>query len=128
MLIHLFQQFENLLINCQFLSGLVIDTMYDYNNAFKWDKLFEILTKSSPISLFKFKFFSYEIIKLKFLKSFFDNWKNRNPILLKIDADYMIHEAKPQLEDLAEKYKVKGIIKKCSIGFDKYFHENFEWI
>ena len=122
-------EFENLLINCQFLSELVIDTMYVHNNAFKWDKLFEILTKSSPISLFKFKFFSRLVIELEFLKSFFDNWKNRNPILLKIDSDFMIREAKPQLEDLTEKYKAKGIIKQYLIDTDiNIYEDDFEWI
>ena len=109
------------------LSGLVIDTTYDHNNAFKWDKLFEILTKSSPISLFRFKFFSRLVIELEFLKSFFDNWKNRNPILLKVDADYMIYETKSQLEDLTKKYKEKGIIKQYSISIDRDVYEDFEW-
>ena len=72
--------FENLLINCQFLNGLIIET-FDFVGKCK---LFEILTKSSPISLFKFKFFSYRTIKLEYLKLFFDNCKNRNPILLKL--------------------------------------------
>ncbi len=116
-------EFKNLLINCQFLSGLVIETISDYNNVFRWDKLFEMLTESSPISLFRFKFFSYEIIELECLKLFFDNWKNRNPILLEIDGDYITEEIQ-QLE----KYKAKGIIKKYFIGFRGNAYNDFEWI
>ncbi len=48
-------EFENLLINCQYLNGLVIDIYNDYG----WDKLFEILTKSLPAGLFKFNFSFY---------------------------------------------------------------------
>src|SRR5581483_1168706 len=92
-------EFENLLINCQLLTGLVIDIVYDFNNAFSWDKFFEILTKSSPISLFKFRFSSSKIIKLEYLQSFFDNWKDRNPLLLEVSSkNYM----KQQLEDLTK--------------------------
>src|SRR5204863_3398579 len=49
-------EFESLLINCQNLNGLVIITGRE---KFDWDILFETLTKSSPTSLFKFKFHFY---------------------------------------------------------------------
>ena len=97
-------------------------SIIQYNNLsiFRWDKLFEILTKSSPNSLFKFKFFSSNEIELEYLKLFFDNWKDRNPILLKLST-----KEKQQLEDLTEKYKTKGIIKTYNVN--DYF-EDFEWI
>jgi len=76
-------EFEKLLINCQFLNGLVID-IQNTNEFISWDKLFEILAKSSPINLFKFKFYPSNTIELEHLKSFFDNWKNRKPMLLKL--------------------------------------------
>jgi len=79
-------EFENLLINCQFLNGLIID-IFCHNTSsefISWDKLFEILAKSSPINLFKFKFYPSNTIELEHLKSFFDNWKNRKPMLLKL--------------------------------------------
>jgi hypothetical protein len=51
----LISEFENLLINFQFLNGLAIIMI---NDQFSWDELFRVLTKSSPSSLYKFKFFS----------------------------------------------------------------------
>ncbi|CAB5193014.1 unnamed protein product [Rhizophagus irregularis] len=87
-------------------------------DAFDWDKLFEILTKSSPISLFKFKIYSYIPPKLDSLKLFLDNWKNRFPMLLQVGR-------MKDTKDLVEKYKEVGIIKKyknCLYGKD------FEWI
>src|SRR5207244_984484 len=48
-------EFENLLINCQFLNGLVFEILDEIDeerggDEFGWDKLFKILIKSSPIS------------------------------------------------------------------------------
>ena len=65
-------EFENLLNNCQYLSGLLIIIIGRTDtDVFDWDNLFEILTKSSPTSLFKFKFYSR--FKPSKLESFFDN-------------------------------------------------------
>jgi hypothetical protein len=111
-------EFENLLINCEFLNKLeVIST---YNGSIKWDKLFEILTESSPISLFKFSFTfcdsSWES-NLKSLKLFLDNWKDRHPMLLHLFLkDYYFRRSqqeKLELENLIQEYEVKSIIKKC---------------
>src|SRR5207247_992756 len=55
-------ELKKLLIKCQYLSGLVIFT--DELNEPDWDDLFKILTKSSPISLFRFKFSSIWSLKL----------------------------------------------------------------
>jgi hypothetical protein len=118
----LISEFENLLINCQFLNGLIINT---HNNQFSWDGLFQVLTKSSPSSLYKFKFFS-NTFKLEDIKSFFDNWENRNPILLKINHYGL--EPDQQLVSLIEQYKIEGIIKKYSIGVEINAYEDFEWI
>jgi hypothetical protein len=124
----LISEFENLLINCQFLNGLIIDIndIFDVLE-FCWDKLFEILTKSSPFSLIKFNFISYKTIKSEYLKLFLDNWKDKHPILLIISNDnYSLDiEVNQQLKDLIEEYKVKGIIKKCYIGGN--ICEDFEW-
>jgi hypothetical protein len=106
----LISEFENLLINCQFLNGLIINT---HNNQFNLDELFQILTKSSPSSLYKFKFDSKKF-KLEDIKSFFNNWKNRKPMLLKIYRSFMM-EPDQQLVSLIEQYKTEGIIKKYSI-------------
>ncbi|PKK64012.1 hypothetical protein RhiirC2_811789 [Rhizophagus irregularis] len=119
----LIPEFENLLISCQFLNGLIINVCKDYE--FSWDKLFQILAKSSPISLFKFKFY-FKIFKLKDIESFFSSWTNRNPILLKINHSGIKVDQK--LVNLIEEYKAKGVIKKYSFGCGMNLNENFEWI
>jgi hypothetical protein len=121
-------EIKNLLIYCQFLNGLIINVYDNYGNIFSWDKFFIILAKSSPISLFKFKFFSTTIIKLEDIKLFFDNWKDKNPMLLLISNYQYSFIKRKQIEDLFVKYETKGIIKKYSIsaGIDDF--ENFEWI
>uniref|UniRef100_U9UX84 F-box domain-containing protein n=1 Tax=Rhizophagus irregularis (strain DAOM 181602 / DAOM 197198 / MUCL 43194) TaxID=747089 RepID=U9UX84_RHIID len=59
------------------------------------DKLFEVLTRSSPTSLFKFKFniTSHEQITLVSFKLLINNWKGRHPMLLQIypceSTDYL---------------------------------------
>jgi hypothetical protein len=118
---------ERLLTDCQFLDGLFIDIVRCDDNAFSWDELFIILSRSAPIGLFKFKFHS-KAFKLEDLEWFFDNWKNRNPILLKLSYDtYNINlREEQQLANLIEKYKVKGIIKNYS--FSSYGLGDFEWI
>jgi hypothetical protein len=69
-------EFENLLINCQYLDGLFIVGKYSYY----WYSLCEILARSSPNSLFKFKFkSSIDCFEHEYLKLFLDNWKKRCP-------------------------------------------------
>ncbi|EXX55692.1 uncharacterized protein OCT59_016964 [Rhizophagus irregularis] len=121
----LISEFENLLINCKLLSELIIEIYDRYINVFSWDKLFIILAKSAPIGLFKFKFHSKRF-ELEDFKLFFDNWKNRNPILLTIGYNPFSISLKEyhQLVDLFEKYKVKEIIKKFFISC---LFEEFEW-
>jgi hypothetical protein len=115
-------ELENLLTNCQLLNGLVIDCVAD------WNALFKILTKSSPIGLFKFKFYfnMCSTPKIEFLKSFFDNWKGRHSMLLQtipIINNHLMEE----YFDLIEKYKAEGIIKKYDNDLGNNF-ELFEWI
>ncbi|CAB5357422.1 unnamed protein product [Rhizophagus irregularis] len=127
----LISELENLLTNCQLLNGLIID-LYDTDtfSIFNWDKLFKILNKSSPICLYKFKFSSYKVIRLDHLELFFDNWKDRNSMLLKISNNYYSAglEAKQKLNDLYEKYKAKGVINKYFTGTSRNINEDFEWI
>ncbi|CAG8523890.1 2598_t:CDS:2 [Rhizophagus irregularis] len=129
-------EFENLLNNCQLLNGLVVD-IYDHIIKFDWDKLFKILSKSSPISLIKFKFSSNRIISLETLKLFFDNWKNRNPMFLHIIPMYCFTRAEQrkqkqqelqQLENLIKEYKVKEMIKRYYVDSHGSAFEDFEWI
>jgi hypothetical protein len=111
-------ELEQLLINCQHLNGLY----FLITNIFDWDKLFEILTLSSPTCLFKFKFniIAHKRIELESLKLFFDSWKGRNPMLLQIDS-----YGCTDLFNLTEEYKLEGIIKKfCYLHRD---FEDFEW-
>uniref|UniRef100_U9UZ55 F-box associated domain-containing protein n=1 Tax=Rhizophagus irregularis (strain DAOM 181602 / DAOM 197198 / MUCL 43194) TaxID=747089 RepID=U9UZ55_RHIID len=51
-------------------------------DLFDWGYLFEVLTKSSPISLFKIKLQFDEAPTLESLKIFFDNWKDRHSLSL----------------------------------------------
>ncbi|CAB5357374.1 unnamed protein product [Rhizophagus irregularis] len=115
-------EFETLLIKCQFLNELIL-LIHDHNDyAFSWDKLFIILAKSSPISLLRFKFYSISMFNLKDIALFFYNWKNRNPMTLGIcnNNSYFNKRSKNKpLEDLCEKYKLKGIIKKYIIEYTK---------
>src|SRR5581483_2990214 len=123
-------ELEKLLINCQYLDGLFI---FIYNTTFlefSWDHLFEILAKSSPTSLFKFKFDFYDTPDLKSIKLFLDNWKGRQPMLLHtiqinfwkgigINNEYF---------DLMQNYKTQGIIKNYNHVSNNATFEYFEWV
>ncbi|RIA83536.1 hypothetical protein C1645_833668 [Glomus cerebriforme] len=125
-------ELEKVLINCQYLNGLFI--IADPFNEPDWYDLFKIFIKSSSMNLFKFKFSSIWSIKLlDSLKSFFDNWIDRNPMLLQIILTEHLNieqqqqqQRRQQLDDLIQKYKLKGIIKKYDI--DGTVFEDFEWI
>ena len=111
-------ELEKLLNNCQYLKVLFILIC---DSEFDWNNLFEILAKSSPTTLFKFKFSfysSYKPIRLESLKLFFDNWKGRCPMLLQFSQI-------GNMEDLVQVYKAKGMIKK----YNNYLYgKDFEWI
>ncbi|PKY14944.1 hypothetical protein RhiirB3_427051 [Rhizophagus irregularis] len=115
------KELDNLLINCQYLNGLVI---YIRKN-FDWDNFFKSLIKSSPNSLLKFKLFSsiWDNYSPESLKLFFDNWKSRHPMLL--------HTNLPNNEkekfDLIKKYVAEGIIIKHENVSDRTIFEDFEW-
>ncbi|CAG8610245.1 19368_t:CDS:2 [Rhizophagus irregularis] len=87
-------ELENLLINCQ---GL-------------------ILTKSSPISLFKIKLQFDEAPTLESLKIFFDNWKDRHSLslqTLQVNSDGVnLLNWDYRYLDLVDECKTNGIIKK----------------
>ncbi|CAB4435054.1 unnamed protein product [Rhizophagus irregularis] len=106
-------ELENLLINCQYLDGLYLT---NYINSFNFDNLFEILANLSPISLFKFKFDFLAFRLKKSLKLFFDNWKDRHPMLIQIS--YI-----KEYSSLMEEYKAEGIIK----NYNHLHGEDFEW-
>ncbi|PKY33124.1 hypothetical protein RhiirB3_451798 [Rhizophagus irregularis] len=113
-------KFEDLLINCLSLNRLEITGM-NVSNEFNWDMLFIILAKFSPIGLFKFKFSSYgSKFKSSSLKLFFDNWKNRYPILLQIISAEHISNDRKKLENLVQIYKVNGIVEKYNIDGDDF--------
>ncbi|RGB31845.1 hypothetical protein C1646_763620 [Rhizophagus diaphanus] len=119
-------ELEKLLINCKYLEGLFI---LAHDNLFDWDKLFEILTRSSPPCLFKFKFNFYNNqVKFESLKLFFDNWKDKRdkrPMLLQTISsnNFIINYFR-----LKEQYKAEKVIEK----YDHYTRcgrtfEDFEW-
>ncbi|RIA85855.1 hypothetical protein C1645_830176 [Glomus cerebriforme] len=112
-----FSELKNLLINCQYLDVLYIhnDNGWGVEYINNWDFLFEILTKYSPTSLFKFKFGYENIPKLEQLKLFFDNWENRTPVhpmLLQTNHWAWYRNHPKEFIDLIDKYKQKGIVKK----------------
>ncbi|RIA86993.1 hypothetical protein C1645_778265, partial [Glomus cerebriforme] len=121
-------ELENLLMKCQYLNGLVINI---FENNPDWDNLFKILARSSPINLFKFKFSSFKTLKLESLKSFFDNWKDRIPMLLQANpycfyySLFINKEQQQQLTNLVKKYIKKGIVKNYDL--DWHIDEDFEW-
>ncbi|GES74635.1 hypothetical protein GLOIN_2v1881634 [Rhizophagus clarus] len=113
-------ELEMLLINCQCLNELNIIVDNSRNNLhFDWNKLFEILAKSSPNSLSKFIFGCFKIPS-EFLKIFFDNWNERNPLSLEVtykDIDF-------KLNRLIQNYKAKGIVKEFQNRLD---YNEFKW-
>jgi hypothetical protein len=117
-------EFEKLLINCKYLDGLYI-IMEDTD----WEGLFEVLTRSSPTSLFKFKFYFYLPPKSEALKLFFDNWKCRHPMLLQTipDSAYVYFQEDDYV-GMIEEYKADGVVKKYDDDCRGYFFEDFEWI
>jgi hypothetical protein len=128
-------EFENLLIHCQFLNGLEIISTHD--NQINWNKLFEVLIRSTPINLFKFKFIyttfnSYLKINLESLSLFLENWKNRRSMLLQIfspGAILNVEQKQQHLQKLGgflQKYKINGVIKNYDT--DGFGFEEFEWI
>ncbi|CAG8734163.1 13795_t:CDS:2 [Rhizophagus irregularis] len=119
-------EFERLLINCQNLNGLI----FEYEMHFKYKSLFEILIRSSPISLYKFKIYFNRKFgpKFKLLKSFFDNWKDRHPMILQINMfNFDDYREMDKLKELVKKYEVKGIVQRCDFNcFHDY--DEFDWI
>ncbi|PKK57586.1 hypothetical protein RhiirC2_797766, partial [Rhizophagus irregularis] len=103
--------------NCPNLRYLKISLMNNTNSLILEFENLLINSKSAPIGLFKFKFHSKRF-ELKDFKLFFDNWKNRNPILLTISYNPFSINLKEyhQLIDLFEKYRMKEIIKKYFIS------------
>ncbi|PKB97902.1 hypothetical protein RhiirA5_432314 [Rhizophagus irregularis] len=98
-------ELEKLLIKCQYLNKLEICSEF-----INWNRLFNILTISSPPNLFKFKiYFHVNKPKLKSLKLFFDNWEGRHPMSLIIGTENNF-TYKNQLNDLINNYKAKGVV------------------
>jgi hypothetical protein len=118
-----FFELEKLLINCQYLDGLFIIGTFISD----WKRCFEILAKSSPTNLFKFKFKSLINIEYEHLKLFFDNWRVRSPshpMLLQLTSYHHSSSINMRNKDLIEKYKAEGIIKFVN----HLCNEDFEWI
>jgi hypothetical protein len=119
-------EFEKLLINCKYLDGLYI-LMYITD----WERLFEVLIRSSPTSLFKFKFRFYKLPEPEHLKLFLDKWKGRHPMLLQtIPKNINVRtQENNYYMGIIEEYKAEGVVKK----HDDYYYcgysfEDFEWI
>ncbi|GES93940.1 hypothetical protein GLOIN_2v1878750 [Rhizophagus clarus] len=122
-------KFEELLTNCQYLNGLNL-VMNRFDLKFDWNKFFEILTKSSPIGLFKFKFYFCRyrtLFSLESMNLFFDKWKGRRPMLLQTLPIYDYLGFKKYF-DLIEKYKAEGVVKRYENVTYGNTYETFEWI
>ncbi|CAG8575632.1 278_t:CDS:1 [Funneliformis mosseae] len=85
-----FYDLRDILQNCHNLEGLVIEFPYDSESDIDDDEslvgndckiLFDILAKHSPMRLYKFKLQNIKTFIRDNLKSFFDNWKDRPPML-----------------------------------------------
>ncbi|CAB4414811.1 unnamed protein product [Rhizophagus irregularis] len=115
-------ELEILLTKCKCLVELfIIGTNNGQNILLGWDKLLNILAKSSPTSLFKFKFyFKYGFSELETFKLFLDNWKGRHPMLLQAN----IYDV--DLSTLIKKYIDEGIVK--SYNNVRGGLVDFEWI
>jgi hypothetical protein len=118
-------ELEKLLIECENLDVLYIT--FNFYDDINWYYLFNISTKFSPISLFKFKFHFTEEQEpdLESLKLFFKNWKiwkKRHPLLLQFPK-----MRNTRYINLMEKYKSKKIIKKYVNVSDENILEDFEW-
>ncbi|PKY29052.1 hypothetical protein RhiirB3_530247 [Rhizophagus irregularis] len=129
-------ELEKLLINCQYLNGLyiLVNNMFDSYNiehndrVIDWDHLFEVLAKSSPNCLFKFKFYFNESPKLDSIKLFLDNWKGRHPILLQTTPLYCSSNYCLNNIDFMERYKAEGIVENYeNVSYGQTF-DDFEWI
>ncbi|CAB5336497.1 unnamed protein product [Rhizophagus irregularis] len=93
-----------------------------------WDHLFEVLAKSSPNCLFKFKFYFNESPKLDSIKLFLDNWKGRHPILLQTTPLYCSSNYCLNNIDFMERYKAEGIVENYeNVSYGQTF-DDFEWI
>ncbi|GES99701.1 hypothetical protein GLOIN_2v1789107 [Rhizophagus clarus] len=104
-------EFENILINCRFLTGLEIIGTSD---RFNWDEFFIVLERSSPINLFKFGFYYNNVTSIhQPIISFISKWMNRQPMILQtVSIRY-----KPQLQEILEtqiQSHKEGAIKKYS--------------
>ncbi|CAI2163998.1 14802_t:CDS:1 [Funneliformis geosporum] len=106
-------ELEQLLLNCQYLEGIVIESPPIYrsqNERINGNELLEIITRSAPIGLHKIKVYKNLEISLNSLITFFENWKGRIPLYFhtimsysKLNKDYL---------DIIEKYKNEGILKE----------------
>ncbi|RGB43454.1 hypothetical protein C1646_737978 [Rhizophagus diaphanus] len=125
-------EFENLLINCKYLCGLVIDN----DSSIDINSLFEILCNSSPVGLYKFKFAYYAKFNLEPLESFFKDWDKRHPMLLKLNTFWMKKALQSQklyreICNIVERYKSKGTVRKIEfLDCDNFLEDidSLEWL
>ncbi|EXX77575.1 uncharacterized protein OCT59_013948 [Rhizophagus irregularis] len=114
------EDFEKLLITCNQLEGLVIESCrWKMYNNYNIKNLLLLLAKSSPINLFKFKFYYYWDFDQISLNLFFENWRGRTPLkFYMVDTDKFL--------SIFENYKNEGIIERYEDIEDIYF-KCFEW-
>ncbi|CAI2178503.1 1083_t:CDS:1 [Funneliformis geosporum] len=149
-----FYKLRDILQNCHYLEGLVIEFPYSIRgwnyNIIKVDEvdntdsdideeseysliededdckiLCEILAKYSPMCLYKFKLQNMKTLTTDNLKIFFDNWKDRPPMLLQTMPGCRLFG---KHFDLIREYTEKGVIKKYdNILNMEDNYDYFEW-
>src|SRR5579871_2969608 len=87
-----------------------------------WNSIFEVLSKSSPVNLFKFKINTIKSVVPSNFDFFFKNWKNgaRKPMILKTV------QVLPIQRELIGRYKSEGVIQFYENNLTDL--EEFEWI
>ncbi|RIA99782.1 hypothetical protein C1645_811153 [Glomus cerebriforme] len=110
-------ELEQLLINCQYLYELhFVEYSLLIRDGINWDNVFEILTKSSPASLFEFIFYFNFLPGCDSLKLFLKNWKGRHPMIIKLSYLGIIWDGQSEYINLLKEYKAEGIVENYEVN------------
>ncbi|CAG8681060.1 uncharacterized protein OCT59_012668 [Rhizophagus irregularis] len=108
-----FDEFENLLKNCQYLKSLLliisdIRIFETYDKTLEnGEELLKILVRSAPVNLREIRFFNDFKFSLEALENFLESWKGYALTILTSDTIYEGDDYK----NLINKYKNDGVIK-----------------
>ncbi|RIA99407.1 hypothetical protein C1645_811429 [Glomus cerebriforme] len=124
------ENFKKLLINCEYLEGIYIEIGGQYSITWPNYRLFDILIKYSPITLYKIQF-HYHKLDMVYLEFFFGKWKGRKSLHLYLCETYkrsnlFSYHINKRLIELIEKYKNENVIKNYEINKEFRFIEDYE--